>query len=311
MTDYGKISVFAGGISSERGISLKSGRAVYEALKKKCKDVDFVDIGGDFSKTRERFRGQIVFIALHGAFGEDGTVQAALERLNVPYTGSGVQASMLAMDKAASRERFTVNGLKVPRYKVIKMDSRFRGNDIFETPFVVKPGNGGSSIGLSVVRDKKNYPAALDKAFKYGDTVIIEEYVSGRELTVGILQDRPLPVIEILTKHDVYDFDAKYSDEDTKYVFPDDLNNDCYTRVQECGLRAHRILGCRDFSRVDMLLDNSGNVYILEVNTIPGMTERSLLPKAARASGLGFEGLCIRLVDLAHKRRVDYAEEKK
>ena len=300
MKNYGKIAVLAGGPSSEREISLKSGRAVYEALKRKSQDVDFIDVDNKFCEGLKTIGADVAFIALHGKFGEDGSVQAILEELKLPYTGSRVKSSRLALDKAASRELFSKNGLKVPRYRIVKKDTEI-GDALedFETPFVVKPQHEGSSIGLSVVGDKAGVKAALDRAFGYGDRVIVEEYIHGREFTVGILEERALPVIEIQTKHNVYDFNAKYTDEETKYIVPAVLGEDEYKGVRECALKAHQLLGCRDFSRVDMRMDNHGDVYVLEVNTIPGMTERSLLPKAALAVGISFEALCMRLVDLA------------
>jgi D-alanine-D-alanine ligase len=303
MKDYGKIAVLAGGPSSEREISLKSGRAVYEALRRKHQDVDFVDADRSFSEKLREANVDVAFIALHGRFGEDGAVQAILEGLNLPYTGSQVKSSQLALDKIASRELFLKDGLKVPRYKIVEGDAG-AGDTLKELGklLVVKPQHEGSSIGLSLVSDEARIKPALDAAFGYGDKVIVEEYIGGREFTVGVLEERALPVIEIEAKHDVYDFNAKYSDEETKYIVPATLARSEYKLVQEYGLRAHQALGCRDFSRVDMRMDNEGNVYILEVNTIPGMTERSLLPKAAAAEGISFEDLCMRLVDLAYKR---------
>lgn len=305
MTNYGKIAVFAGGPSSEREISLKSGKAVYEALRRRNQDVDFVDINDSFYMKLKNINADLVFIALHGKFGEDGSIQTMLEELRLPYTGSGVESSRLALDKVASRELFLANGLTVPRYKIVKRDNNIM--DLlgeFEMPFVVKPQREGSSIGLSIVTDKVHAKTALGMAFSYGDTIIVEEYIHGREITVGILEEVALPVIEIVTEHNVYDFDAKYVDEGTRYIVPAALTEDDYNRAQGYALNAHRILGCRDLSRVDMRMDYDGNIYILEVNTIPGMTERSLLPKAALAKGLSFEDLCMKLVDLAHKRSV-------
>ena len=289
MQKYGKIVVFAGRLSSEREISLKSGSAVYGALKKRNQDVELVDVGEDVRGALRSTNADVVFIALHGRFGEDGTVQSILEEAHIPYTGSGVRASRLALDKLASRELFLTNGLKVPSYKVIRtgtgIDDTCRE---FETPFVIKPQREGSSIGLSIVSDKAHINTALDMAFGYGETAIVEEYIHGRELTVGILEDRALPVVEIVTEHNIYDFNAKYLDEGTRYIVPAPLQGDGFKRAQGIALKAHRILGCRDFSRVDMRMDYDGNIYVLEVNTIPGLTKRSLLPKAAMAKGVSF-----------------------
>ena len=296
--------MLAGGPSSEREISLKSGRAVYEALKRKDQDVVFLDVATDARERLENADFNIVFLALHGRFGEDGTIQAMLEELDIPYTGSGVSASRLAMDKIASRELFLASGLKVPRYQVADKDKDPSSiSESFETPFVVKPQSEGSSIGLTIVRNKERLEQALQRAFAYDKKALIEEYIHGRELTVGIFENVALPVIEIVTKNQVYDYDAKYKNGETRYVVPADLKENEKKATQVSALKAHCLLGCRDFSRVDMRMDDKGNIFVLEVNTIPGMTERSLLPKAALAASVTFDDLCIKLVDLAYKRR--------
>ncbi|MBL7155596.1 MAG: D-alanine--D-alanine ligase [Candidatus Omnitrophica bacterium] len=303
MASYGKIVVLAGGPSSEREISLKSGRAVFDALKRQRQEVDFLDVDSDFHSKIKNIDAALVFIALHGKFGEDGSVQTILEESNLPYTGSGARASRLALDKIASRELFLTNGLSVPKYMIVRQNAE--EVDItasLEVPFVVKPQHEGSSIGLSIVSDKIHARQALEMAFGYGKTAIVEEYIHGRELTVGILEERALPIIEIVTKHNVYDFDAKYLDEGTKYIVPAELKEEDSKRAQELALKAHKALGCRDFSRVDMRMDSGGNIYVLEINTIPGMTQRSLLPKAAAKAGITFEDLCLKLVELAYRR---------
>jgi len=304
MKNYGKIAVFAGGPSSERAISLRSGRAVSDALKRRDLDVEFVDVAGPASAGLKNTGADIVFLALHGRFGEDGTIQSVLEEARIPYTGSGAGASRLALDKLASKELFLKNRLKVPSHKVVRTNTRANAAcREFETPLVIKPQREGSSMGLSIVSDRAHIDAALEMAFGYGEAAIVEEYIHGRELTVGILEEKALPVVEIVTDRGAYDFSAKYLDEGTKYIVPAALGTDEFKRAQESALTAHRILGCRDFSRVDMRMDHEGNIYVLEVNTIPGMTERSLLPKAASAAGISFEDLCVKLVDLAYERR--------
>jgi len=303
MKHYGKIAVLAGGRSSEREISLESGRAVCGALKKKNQDVELIDVAGDVNVLLKNSGADIIFLALHGRFGEDGTVQSILEREGIPYTGSGVKASQLAMDKLASKELFFKNGLKVPSHRIVRTAVGGRDTSVdLKMPLVIKPQREGSSMGLSIVTDGAHIDAALDIAFGYGGAAIVEEYIHGRELTVGILEDRVLPVVEIVTERGTYDFRAKYLDGGTRYIVPAELAPDEFERAQRSALMAHRILGCRDFSRVDMRMDPNGNIYVLEVNTIPGMTERSLLPKAAMATGISFENLCMKLVDLAHER---------
>ncbi len=300
----GRIGVLAGGPSNEREISLRSGRAVYESLVKEGVDAVLLDVRDDnICDVVKNNMIDVAFIALHGRFGEDGTVQNMLEGLKIPYTGSGPKASNDALDKILSKAIFEDFGISTPGYvKLHKSGYRIEDCNRLGFPMVVKPHLEGSSIGLSVVRTKNELPAAVDKAFEYGEMVLVEEYIAGRELTVGILDDEPLPVIEIMTKDNLYDFKAKYIDTDTKYLVPAPLDEGIAIRVQELGKRSHHALGCRCFSRVDIMMGQSGKLFALEVNTIPGMTERSLLPKAASAIGLSFGDLCIRLIKDAINR---------
>lgn len=297
---FGKVGVLAGGPSSERQISLKSSRAVYNALIKNGIDAIFLDVNEDVRGIIKNNRIDIAFIALHGRFGEDGTIQKILEDYGIPYTGSGPDASRLALDKIASKHAFIDNRIPVPKYVVFeKGNFNVEGAGALGFPLVVKPQMEGSSIGLSVVRQKKYLTDALKKAFRYGEKIILEEYIDGRELTVGILDDEPLPVIEIVPKERVYDYDAKYTAPDTKYLVPAPIDDKLSEMAKRLGKLAHTSLGCRSFSRTDMMMDSRGNMFVLEVNTIPGMTERSLLPKAAQAAGLDFGQLCIKLIEYA------------
>lgn len=301
---FGRIGVLAGGPSNEREISLRSGRAVHDALLAEGFDSLFLDVKNDIDEIIRNSCIDVAFIALHGRFGEDGTVQKMLEDAGIPYTGSGVEASAAALDKAISKEIFIKSLIPVPKHMVlIKGGSHTYDCDKLGTPIVVKPHLEGSSIGLSIVRDKSSLRDAVDKAFEYGDKVILEEYINGRELTVGILNDEALPVIEIVPKDKVYDYNAKYKDCATKYLVPAPISEDLSGKARELGLLAHRTLGCRSFSRVDMMMSPSGDIFVLEVNTIPGMTERSLLPKAAEANGLRFSSLCVRILEDAVKSR--------
>ena len=303
---FGRVGVLAGGPSNEREISLRSGKAVYNALIQEGVGAIFLDVKDDLCDIIKHNKIDIAFIALHGRFGEDGTVQKILEGAHIRYTGSGPQASRFALDKIASKSIFIEHGISVPRHTVLEKEIFLqdpRGH-IEETvplglPLVVKPQWEGSSIGLSVVNDLKSLPAALGKAFEYGQNAIVEEFINGRELTVGILDDEPLPVIEIVTKNKVYDYTAKYNDPETKYLVPAPIEKSVFSKAQEMGRRSHKALGCRSFSRIDMMMDAAGNIFVLEANTIPGMTERSLLPKAARAQGLTFSQLCIKLLENA------------
>lgn len=301
--NIGKIAILAGGLSSEKDISIKSGRAVYDALKLENCDVEWLEIGtGDIEKALKQAPFDIAFIALHGRFGEDGTVQNILERMSIPYTGSGVKASQLALDKIASRKIFKKRRIPVPKYQVLRKETA-RNLKTISYPLVVKPQREGSSIGLSIAKNSKEFDRACKKAFKYGDKVIVEEYIKGREITVGILDNKPLPVVEIIPKRVFYDFNAKYNDDRTEYKVPASLPLRLYKKAQTLGLAAHNAIHCSDFSRVDMLLDQNGNISILEVNSIPGLTQRSLLPKAASAIGIDFSKLCIKLLQLALKNR--------
>ena len=301
---FGRIGVLAGGSSSEREISLRSGRAVHNALLAEGLDSIFLDVKNNIDDIIKNSCIDVAFIALHGRFGEDGTIQKMLENAGIPYTGSGVRASALALDKAASKDIFIKNLIPVPRHVVlVKGAADLNDSDKLGIPIVVKPYLEGSSIGLSIVRDKKLLPDAIDRAFEYGDRVILEEYIDGREFTVGILDDKPLPVIEIVPKNRVYDYDAKYKDSATKYLVPAPVSEYISAQARSLGALAHKVLGCRSFSRVDMMMRASGDIFVLEVNTIPGMTERSLLPKAALVTGLRFNALCVKILEDALKGR--------
>lgn len=306
--NFGRIGILMGGSSTEREISLKSGEAVYESLKNEGLDALAIDIKTDDPQVNINkiisSRIDVAFIALHGRFGEDGGIQELLENLNIPYTGSGVMASRLALDKIASRKIFEVYGLYVPRYKVMHCLS-FNRNFIFGNnlsfPIVVKPTSHGSSIGLSIIENEEGLNKAVEIAFSFDERIILEEYIKGREITVGILDDQPLPVIEIIPKNRFFDYEAKYNPGMTEYVVPANLDKVVAVRAQAAALFAHRCLGCYGFSRVDMILKDD-LPFILEVNTIPGLTRMSLLPKAASDIGISFSQLCIKLVELAYQR---------
>jgi len=291
MKKFRRIGVLAGGPSSERNISLKSGKAVYSALRKCGLKSILVDIHDKIERDIKKAKIDIAFVALHGGFGEDGTLQKVLEELKIPYTGSGPEASNLAMDKLASRLIFQKNGLNIPNYRALEREEKLELGDL-NMPIVVKPQREGSSVGLSVIFNPKDIKKALDKAFGYGEKVLVEEFIRGRELTVGIFDETPLPVIEIIPESGCYDYYAKYESPSTKYLVPAPIKKRDFEAAQKAGLMAHKALGCRFFSRVDMILGEDSKIYILEVNTIPGLTSRSLLPKAAEAAGVDFCNLC-------------------
>jgi len=300
---FGRIGVLAGGPSNEREISLRSGKAVHGALLSEGFDAVLLDVKDNIRDAIAANMINVAFIALHGRFGEDGTVQKILEDANIPYTGSDVEASRLALDKIASKEVFIKNNIPVPAYMVFEKN-RYSTDaaDSLGYPLVVKPQFEGSSIGLSIVREKKLLKEALDKAFLYGDRLLLEQYIEGRELTVGILENKALPVIEIVTRHKVYDYEAKYKNADTEYLVPARIDKSAYKNASLLGVMAHKALGCNSFSRVDIMMKKDGKMFVLEVNAIPGMTERSLLPKAAEAIGLRFSDLCVKILENALAR---------
>lgn len=311
MKQFGRIGVLMGGYSSERPISLKSGRAVYDALKRQGCAVAALDIlekePAKIAASLIEAKMDVAFIALHGHLGEDGTIQTILENIGVPYTGSGVEASRLALNKVLAQDLFKKNNIPVPAYITLSkqnfMTVEVALREFNSLPVVVKPACEGSSIGVSVVRQKEELAPAIERAWQYGDIVLLEQYIKGRELTVGILDQCPLPVIEICHRRDLFDFAAKYEAGMTEYIIPADLPHVLSLRLQETALKAHSVLGCQDLSRVDFMLDQEQNDYVLEVNTIPGFTATSLLPKAAKYSGIDFDQLCLKLIQLAYGKK--------
>lgn len=304
---FGKIGVLLGGPSSERDVSIRSGKAIANALRKRGHNV--VEIGEKDSIEEGIVKNSIdvAFIALHGRYGEDGTIQKFLEDNSIPYTGSRPLASRLAIDKELAKIEFLKNGINTPEYITVfeRVDYSSVIKDIknkLSLPIVVKPVEEGSSIGLSVVKEEGNLQYALDSAFTYSKKVIVERYIAGEELTVGILGNAPLAVVQIVPKKGHYNFEAKYTSGMTEYIVPAKINSDIYKEVQFLGLSAHNVLGCRDMSRVDVRLDLKGKPWVLEVNTIPGFTETSLLPKAAKAVGIGFEDLCEKILEFVVAR---------
>ena len=293
-----------GGWSSEREISIKSGTAVVSTLQKMGYDAVAIDLkdAAASRKTIEEAKIQIVFIALHGPFGESGQVQQLLEEIGIPYTGSGVLASQTAMDKVTCRGVLTRAGVQMPEGVILKLEAGNWTSQIpFPPPWIIKPSQEGSSFGVSIVDQEEDLIPALTAATHYSSCVILEKYISGIEITVGILQDRPLPVIEIVPKNRFYDYDSKYGG-GTQYLIPPRLPQGQITEAQEIALKVHRLLGCRNFSRVDMIAENGVRVDVLEINTVPGLTDKSLLPKAAQAAGISFEELCVKILESALER---------
>lgn len=331
------IAVLLGGTSSERYVSMASGKGIAQALADAGHtvsvydvalgasarvDPDTLELPTQVAPTYEELQAfshaeiitaiqslpvdlDVVFLALHGAPGEDGTVQSILELLGRPYTGSGILASALAMDKAMSKRVFEHYAIPTPRWFQLPSEraslEELRSNVDYYTayPVVVKPNDGGSTVGLTIVDDEAGLMAAYELASKYSKTVLFEEFIEGRELTVAILGEESLPVVEIRPKSGIYDYANKYTAGRTEYFCPAELPRAIEEELRELARRAHNALGCTGYSRVDFRLDNDGAPYCLEVNTLPGMTATSLVPKAAAAAGLDYGALCERIISLA------------
>jgi D-alanine-D-alanine ligase len=296
-----KIGVLYGGLSAEREVSLKSGAAVYQALVAGGYDAVLIDVDRNLATVLQREQIGAAFIALHGRYGEDGCVQGLLELLQIPYTGSGVLASALAMHKLYSKQTFTAAGILTAPFRCYRRGENVALADLpFGLPLVVKPVQEGSSVGISIVKNENQLAEALELAFRHDDEILLEQFVKGQEVQVGILDDRPIGAIEIVPKNEFYDFEAKYTDGMAEHIFPARLAAELYEKAQQTGLAAHRALGCRGYSRVDLLVTEAGDCYVLEVNTLPGMTALSLLPEiAAKGAGLSFTALVSRIIESA------------
>lgn len=296
-----KIGVLCGGSSHEREISLRTGDAVYRALVSLGLNVSKLDVNRDIALRLAKEEINLVFIALHGKLGEDGTIQGLLEIMGIPYTGSGILASALALDKTYTKKVFYYHNLPMAKYKVLEKRVEAPGDILGELnyPVIVKPAREGSTIGVTIVWEPSGLDGAMNLAFGYGDKILIEKYIEGRELTVGILGDEALPVIEIMSKTTFYDYRAKYEPGMSEHIVPARLPQKQYELAQYLALSAHRALGCRGATRVDMVMDGEGKIYLLEVNTIPGMTETSLLPEAAAVAGIDFKQLVVKILSYA------------
>ena len=298
MSDFGKVAVLFGGTSAEREISLKSGSRVLAALRSQGVDAHAFDPAE--RKLDELAGFDRAFIALHGRHGEDGTIQGALEVMHIPYTGSGVLASALAMDKFRTKLMWQAAGLPVPEYALLNADSDFAEiEEQLGLPLFVKPAREGSSIGVTKVKERGALKAAYEEAARHDPLVIAEKGVMGGEYTVGIVGDEVLPIIKIVPATEWYDYEAKYNRDDTQYLCPCGLPEAKEMEIRKGALEAFRILGGRGWGRVDFLMDEAGNAYMLEVNTSPGMTDHSLVPMAARVAGISYEALVMRVLSLA------------
>ena len=290
-----------GGLSAEREVSLKSGAAVHKALLSQGYDAIAIDVRRDLAAILVREKIELAFIALHGRYGEDGCVQGLLELMQIPYTGSGVLASALAMHKLFSKQTFAACGILTAPFRDFRRGEKIQPADLpFGLPLVVKPVQEGSSVGVSIVNRESDLERALQFAFRHDDTILVEQFIKGQEVQVGILDNRPIGAIEIVPKNAFYDYEAKYTDGMAEHIFPARLKPALYQKALEVGLAAHLSLGCSGYSRVDLLVTATGDCYVLEVNTLPGMTSLSLLPEiAAKGAGMSFEALVRRIIESA------------
>ena len=301
MRQFGKVAVLLGGKSAEREVSLMSGAAVLEALCSRGIDAHGFDPAQRPLEDLLREGFARAFIALHGRYGEDGTVQGALELLNIPYTGSGVMASALAMDKWRTKLVWQAVGIPTPRFEMLTAASDFAAVVAkLGLPIIVKPSREGSTIGLTKVTQGDQLEAAFHLAVKHDAMVLAEQFMPGSELTASILGDTALPLIRIAAANGLYDYHAKYFADDTQYFCPSGLPQAQEQVLQTLALRAFQIVGCSGWGRVDIMLDQNGAPHLLEVNTSPGMTSHSLVPMAAKVHGLAFPDLVIRILDSAH-----------
>ncbi|MEF8787655.1 MAG: D-alanine--D-alanine ligase [Planctomycetota bacterium] len=300
-----RIAVLMGGVSEEREVSLKSGRAVVSGLKKAGYEAMPFDVTERSLEGLEQLNPDAAFVALHGSFGEDGEVQRLLENRRLPYTGSGPRASERCMDKLETKRTCVRNSIPTADYAVARGDEeqsliRSQAREL-GYPLVCKPVGIGSSVGISLVRGESQLDEALECAFETGQDALLERYIRGRELTVGVLQGRPLPMVEIVPDREFFDYHAKYKDENTDYITPVALLETVYRRAVESAVNAYESLDCRHFARVDLIHGYDGSLHVMEINTIPGFTPRSLLPMAASEAGMEFPDLCGRIVEMALK----------
>ncbi|MEK9824879.1 MAG: D-alanine--D-alanine ligase [Methylotenera sp.] len=299
MRNFGKVAVLFGGKSGEREVSIKSGSAVLAALQRQGVNAHAFDPAERPLHDLESF--DVAMINLHGRFGEDGAMQGALELLGIPYTGSGVMASAIGMDKWRTKMVWSAAGVSTPAFALVNADSDFAAIEKkLGLPLFVKPANEGSSIGISKVKQAGGLKAAYELAAKSDPLVIAEQFVGGGEYTVGILGNQALPIVRIVPKNEFYDFEAKYLRDDTEYLCPCGLSAEKEAQIQQEALQAFNAIGCSGWGRVDFLMDEAGKHYFLEVNTSPGMTDHSLVPMAAKAAGMSFDELVIRILELAH-----------
>lgn len=301
---YGKVAVLLGGLSAEREVSLKSGAAVLAALRRRGVDAHGVDVGRDIVQVLSAGRFDRAFIILHGRYGEDGVMQGALEMLGMPYTGSGVMGSAIGMDKLACKRLWTGAGVPTAEFETIKVAADLdRAAERLGFPLIVKPAREGSSIGISKVKTAEDLEAAWAAARKHDPLVLAERCIKGPELTAAVLGEQVLPLIRLETPRDFYDYEAKYLLDTTKYHCPAGIDGALEDRICGIARRAFDLLNCSGWGRVDFMIDADGSPYVLEINTVPGMTDHSLVPMAARHAGIDFDELAMRILATSEERK--------
>lgn len=305
-----KIAVLYGGVSNEREVSISSSKGIIEALEKNGHDVIGIDFHPERLQEVIELNVDLVFIGLHGKHGEDGCVQGLLDMLEIPYVGSGVMASSVAMNKFKAKQLFEQAGIPVAKGEQYRMDQETNIDEVvdhihanFEFPFVIKPNREGSTVGLTIVRHENETKEAVKKAAENDLYILVEQFIKGKELTVPVLgeihKEKSLPIIEIIPKNELYDYEAKYSVDGSEHIIPARIDKDLTEKIQAYAVLAHQILGCETYSRADFLLTEEGVPYILEVNTLPGMTPTSLFPDAAKSIGISYEEMIEQFVQLS------------
>ncbi|HPF20938.1 MAG TPA: D-alanine--D-alanine ligase [Syntrophomonas sp.] len=304
-----RILVLMGGMSEERDVSLRSGKAIWEALLALGYEAQALDFNRTAIRDIIDYKPDLVFIALHGKYGEDGTVQGLLESLQIPYTGSGVATSAICIDKVLSKRIFTSEGIPNAAYQIINRPELDQPDVIREQlltriglPLVVKAATQGSSIGTYIIKDEKEIITAIEKAFQYSREVLVEAFIDGQELTVAVIgnnEPQVLPLIEITSANSFYDYESKYTKGMCEHIIPARIGEDSAAKIVSISQQVYKLMGCQGFARIDFILDKQGQPFVLEVNTIPGMTEMSLVPDAARAAGIEFNELVEIIVNMA------------
>lgn len=298
IANCGHVVVLKGGTSVEREISLLSGDAVYQGLVRLGLNVSVLDVGDDVVADLARLKPDLAMLMLHGQGGEDGTMQGLLEILKIPYTGSGVLSSALAMDKVKSKLIWQRLGLATADFEMLDETTDWQATIDNFGAVVVKPVSGGSSLGISIVRDAEALQTKFELASEFDSEVMAEKCIIGREFSVGVIADQLLPAVQLSTKREFFDFDAKYVDEDTEIICPAELNEDEVRQLNDLVRAAYSSLDCEGLARVDVMQDNEGTFYLLELNTIPGMTNHSFVPMAAKKSGIGFDELLLNILEI-------------